>query len=147
MDTLRQIGIGILFAVISIAVILGGFALATAEGNGANSPAAAETALPVIPADISTVPALETPQALPSAQITATQDLAVVFPTSTPALTLWPTSQACPPPVGWMAIIVQPFDTLASIAQTYQLSPIAKITLGKNIKAIINIFFISIPYE
>jgi LysM repeat protein len=131
MDSLRQIGTGILFAVISIAVILGGFALATAEGQNPNSALAIETAQPVIRTDISTVPAQDTPQALASAEFTGTPmvELATVtisLPTSTPtpviSLTPWPTSQACPPPAGWIAIIVQPFDTLASLAQTYQLS-------------------------
>ena len=49
MESLRQIGIGILLAIISITVILGGFTLATAEGNlSAKIPVATETFEPAL---------------------------------------------------------------------------------------------------
>ncbi|HEY3311425.1 MAG TPA: LysM peptidoglycan-binding domain-containing protein [Anaerolineales bacterium] len=117
MEYLRQIGTGILIAVISIAIILGGYSLATTEGrlayqapanteiqNG-GSPVETQTSMPVTltPAVTSTDTALPT---------------ATSFPTNTPSQNV----AYCPPPAGWIAIIVKPLDTLASIANTYQMT-------------------------
>jgi LysM repeat protein len=144
MESLRQIGTGILLAVISIAVILGGYSLATAEGHVASSVAATETLLPVlasdIPTDITVVP-LETFTPLAAASDVATEtllptatEIASMTPTTTPAPTAsgvpsntpQPTSSlVCTPPSGWIAIVVQASDTLSSLAQTYQMSQAA----------------------
>jgi LysM repeat protein len=143
MESLRQIGTGILLAVISIAVVLGGFTLATAEGHVANSVQATETLQLVVTSvdpNITTIP-IETftPLAAASAVVTETllptvTELASATPTTTPAPTAsgvpsntpQPTSAlVCVPPSGWIAIVVQASDTLSSLAQTYQISQAA----------------------
>ena len=76
MESLRQIGIGILLAAISITVILGGFTLATAEGNLSKG-------LPVV---TETIQALlqptNSPTDLPSTEFFPTQPLPT-FPVGT----------------------------------------------------------------
>ncbi|MCX6080947.1 MAG: LysM peptidoglycan-binding domain-containing protein [Chloroflexi bacterium] len=139
MESLRQIGIGILLAAISITVILGGFTLATAEGNLSTSVLVTETIQAVIPTDLPTeLPPTEL--ALPSATAVASLTLqptqTTVATTSTPIVantslptmasistsTSHPSATFCSMPAGWISIVVQPFDTLGTIAQTYQMS-------------------------
>jgi len=136
MESLRQIGTGILLALISIAVVLGGFSLATAEAHVSNGAPASETLQPVLVSetqDISIVP-IETftPLAAASAVLTETQlptatqlSTATTFPTVsvTPVNTAQSTTAVvCVHPGGWIAIVVQASDTLSSLAQTYQIS-------------------------
>ncbi len=146
MESLRQIGVGFLLAVISMVVVLGGFTLATAEGRIANSTLSTEpsqlplpSSSPVIPTQI-IVPSptpISTP--IPTDTFTPTNTLTPIVtltptvknsPTRTPLPTLTgiptntqrPTSSACPVPSGWIAIVVQDYDTVASIAKTYQMA-------------------------
>lgn len=127
MESLRQVGSGLLFALVCIAIVVGGFALSMAEGGiGAvaipptvtttSAPIILPTALPVtsptIPPVIPTTgdlfPATDTPEPIPTASFTPP-----------------PPPTSCPPPSGWVAVVVQPYDTLASLAQTYRTSTAA----------------------
>ena len=116
MESLRQIGAGFLLGAISVIVVLGGFALAMAEGGMV--PAAT---LPVSPTEDNTLVALVvtlfpalTPE-VPGQADTPTLDF-----TATASPTPPPTSILCPPPAGWVPIIIQPYDTLDSLAQAYR---------------------------
>ncbi len=109
MDTFRQIGGSLLLALFSIALVIGGISLALAESY-----------LPVIPTATETlalIPVIDTG--------TATLQLLETFtPTTTPSSTQTvPPPTNCPPPAGWVAVSVQPGDTLASLANRYQSTP------------------------
>ena len=115
MKDLRQLGGGFLLGILSIGLVLGGFALAMAEGGliPAIVTRPSPTAVPQ-----SAYPTLEL---LPSLEGASQPTLADITPSITPTHTLPPPPTACPPPAGWIAITVQPFDTLASLALTYRL--------------------------
>ena len=107
MRSLRQLGISLLFAATSLILVLGGLSSSLVE-SWANQPRfeIAETSLPT------REPTLATPGLLPSATIAAS-------PTST--LTHLPPT-ACPPPIGWVAYIIQTGNTLDGLAAYFNVS-------------------------
>jgi LysM repeat protein len=121
MESLRQIGAGFLLGILSITVVIGGFVMSQAEGGTEMIPPSptampSETQLTVFP----TIALLtDTPMAI-----------VTVISTDTPAPTLTelpsqtppPPPASCLPPSGWLAIQVQPYETLNSLAQKYQTS-------------------------
>lgn len=120
MESLRQVGSGLLFGLVCLAIVLGGFALSMTEGgmsavvvaSSTSTQAAAATRVPAISP---TLP-LETPtQSLNPATDTPA-------PTPTETFTPPPPPTNCPPPAGWVAIVVQVYDTLPGLAQTYRAS-------------------------
>lgn len=113
MKALRQLGSGFLLGILSIGLVLGGFALAMAEGG--LIPAIVTRPSPTV-IHQSAYPTLEL---LPSLE-GALQPTLAITPSITPTH-IPPLPTACPPPAGWVAITVQPFDTLASLALTYRL--------------------------
>lgn len=133
MQSLRQVGIGVLLGVVSIIIVLGGFSLALVEGGGATTPnqpafpSPTNTAPVIILTIFPTQPLLitDTPQASQPGD-TATATTAVITVEASATATLLATLPAgltiCPPPAGWLPIIVQPNDTLASLAQAYRTS-------------------------
>lgn len=100
MQFVRQMGSGLLYGLVSVALVVGGLSLALAESYIVPHP----TVTPSLPA----VP--PTPTATSS---TPGEPASAPVPTQTPPLI------NCPPPAGWVLIIVQPGDTLASIAAKY----------------------------
>lgn len=110
MQTVRQLAGSILLALLSLLLVLGGIALALGESY---LPAATPTALQtqtsvfVFFTPTGTFPVVET------ASLTSA-------PTVTETL---PPPTSCPPPAGWIAIQVQPLDTLASLALQYKTTP------------------------
>jgi len=114
MGALRQLGGGFLLGVLFVGLVLGGFALAMAEGG--MIPAIAATPIPTLtlPSAYPTLELLTLPDGL-----TATS-ASLEGPTATPTNTLPPPPTTCLPPAGWVAISIQPYDTLASIALTYR---------------------------
>jgi peptidoglycan endopeptidase LytF len=115
MGTLRQIGGGFLLGALSVAIVLGGFALAMAEDGLV--PAIAPTITPTL-IQVEPYPTLEllsSPYA--SEELPQTE-------TPIPTNTFPPPPTTCLPPEGWVAISIQPFDTLTSIAAAYRISPI-----------------------
>jgi LysM repeat protein len=109
MDMLRRLGGSLLLAAFSAALVIGGISLALAESY-----------VPVVPTPTETqalIPIIPSPTSPPLAFITGT-----AIPAATNTLQP-PTSSACPPPLGWIAVSVQPGDSLATLASRYQVTP------------------------
>jgi LysM repeat protein len=108
MSTFRQIGGSLLLALFSLALVVGGISLALAESY-----------LPQIPVPTETL----TPASFnPGASSTLSPTLALASFTAsppTPSATV-PPPTSCPPPAGWIAVMVQPGENLATLASRYQ---------------------------
>jgi LysM repeat protein len=117
MKAWQQLGSGFLLGTLSIGLVLGAFALAMAEG-GLIPPLAARPSPTPIPQ--SAYPTLELLPPLVDAA-SPTED-SPETPTPTLTSTLPPPPTACLPPRNWVAIIVQPFDSLTSLARTYDIT-------------------------
>jgi len=126
MESLRQIGAGFLLGFLSIAAVLGGFALSQAEGGEKLpvlvSPSSTLQILPVeaLVTSLPTIPIL-TNTPLPSQPVSVTETIAPTA-TSAPTQTPPPPPVSCLPPSGWLAIQLQGYDTLLSLAQRYRTS-------------------------
>ncbi len=117
MESLRQVGSGLLFGLVCLAIVLGGFALSMAEG-GMGAVVAPSATFP------QSTPATRVPAISPALPLeTSTQALNAVTdtpaPTTTATFTPPPPPTNCPPPAGWVATVVQVYDTLPGLAQTY----------------------------
>ena len=147
MSSLRQLGSGLLYALVSVVLVVGGLSLALAEGN-VNSPASATqpgvtTSLPVSTNTVATgspevvtatVGASATPgflvqTATPQALVvTATPvrptSTSYIYPSPRPTSTrsiVYHTPFACGPYAGWvLSYTVQPGDTLFHIATLFR---------------------------
>ena len=115
MQALRQLGSGILFAIISVGLILGSLSAALTEGYvNQPRPVETETSVPTRAAALPTSPS--TPPAPPLPPPT-------IIPSSpSPTATIAPPT-ACPPPIGWLEYIVQIGDSVDSLAQRYTIQP------------------------
>ncbi len=113
MQALRQLGGGVIIAIISVVLVLGGISLALAETL---PPPSAPTQIPpTLPLTFPTptlAPGLETPT-LPGETPTET---ATTIPSPT-ATVFVPTT--CTFPAGWIAILTTPNDTIYTLAQRY----------------------------
>jgi len=107
MRVARQILWGLLIALVSSGIILGGLSLSLAEGDMVASLPTTHSLSPPSP----TIPPFT-----PQVGTTSTP----VPPTAT--LTPPPPPTNCPPPAGWQAYLVQPGDTLEGLAERYRLS-------------------------
>ncbi|HEX2997174.1 MAG TPA: LysM peptidoglycan-binding domain-containing protein [Anaerolineales bacterium] len=122
MQSLRQLGSGVIIAIISVVLVLGGIALALAENLPAQAtptqipptlplsfPSPTETQTP----SVQTATATETAVASPSASPTATELLAAA------------TTTVCVPlsPTGWVRILAGAGDTVYTLAQRYKTTP------------------------
>ncbi len=74
--------------------------------------------MPTVTLDLTDRSPTPTPSA--TSQIPASATLAI---SPTPTVTPSPTPTACPVPADWQRYIVGPFDTLALLAQRFNLSP------------------------
>jgi LysM repeat protein len=128
MRDLRQVFWGIVTALISIALLFGGFSLSMAEGNMRLS---TSTPLPTITLTLQPLPSqVDSPTPLPAVWTPTLPHISTpVLPaTATPSLTpIWtptltPSPTNCPPPPGWQPYIVQPGDTLGGLALKVKLS-------------------------
>jgi LysM repeat protein len=108
METFRQIAGSLFLALLSISLVIGGISLALAESYVPEIPTPTET-----PAPTSIFNTANTPT-LVAASFSATP--------LTPSATI-PPPTSCPPPAGWIAISVQPGDTLAILAARYSTTP------------------------
>lgn len=104
MQFVRQLGSGFLYGLVSVALVVGGLSLALAESY-------------IVPRPIMTpsLPAVPPTPTAPSPGLT--ESASAPAPTQTPPLI------NCPPPAGWVLIIVQPGDTLAGLAAQYGSTP------------------------
>lgn len=116
MQALRQLGGGVVIAIVSVILVLGGISLALAE---------------TLPAPVATLPASPTlPVFLPSPTFTLSFETATQFIVETftgtaspsPTATALPPS-VCTPPTGWVAVIVSTNDTIYSLSQRYNSTP------------------------
>jgi LysM repeat protein len=117
MQSVRQALAGILTGVLSLALILGALLAVFAESGAipATIPATpTETTEPFI---FPTLPPLTFGS--PAATFTATTPAPESGASVTPTLTPPPTSTECPPPLGWVPILIAPGDTLQIIAARY----------------------------
>jgi LysM repeat protein len=118
MKNLWQVFQGIIIALASIGLVLGGFSLSLVEGNmnaalvpaHTLTPTYSPTLQPFTPVKGSTTPS-------PTPSLTSSPSLS---PTLTPTLTTTPTH--CPTPAGWTSYEVEPGDTLDNIAAHYRIS-------------------------
>lgn len=122
MKNLQQVLRGVMIALASIGLILGGFSLSLTEGNVTSALAPTQTLMPTHSVTLQpSTPLANSPTfspsstRLPSHTLTSTQ-------TSTWTPTLPPSPTNCPPPVGWLPYPVQSGDTLEKIATLHQIS-------------------------
>ena len=113
MNNRREILTGIIAALISMVILGGSLALATIEGSS------------TVARNITETP---TPTSYPTQIIMVTQRPGepTYTPSPTPIPSLTPTvapPTSCPPPAGWSPIVVQPGDTIESIAQAHNTTP------------------------
>jgi hypothetical protein len=110
MNGLRQVFLGILAALLSGSIVLGGLALSFVEGG-----------TPVAQAPASPTLAITLP---PPATPAPGEPTFTASPTLPPATaTIHPTSAACPPRVGWVSVAIPPDMTLGTLAQIYNIAP------------------------
>lgn len=114
MRALRGMGGGLIIAVFSLLLVIGGISLSLAENTPPEQPT--PTPLPPIVATSIDLPSL-TPM------IASTNTLEISTPTST--VTFVPSATqnvlvVCNPPTGWIQIIVSTSDTMYTIAERYK---------------------------
>jgi LysM repeat protein len=116
MRALREMSGGLIVAVVSVLLVLGGISLSLAE----NQPDEPPTPTP-LPPIIAT--SIELPTFTPSIVNTNTPEVATQTATQTftasPSATL-AVAAVCNPPTGWIQIIVSASDTLYTIAERYK---------------------------
>ncbi len=136
MQGIRQAGSTLIYAVLSIVLVLGSLSLALAERNVIVPPASTATraaSTGLVPSATAGAGATTTPSAA-AATDTPGQGIASALPSATPAAsypTIAPTrraatatrtaSKACGPFPGWVkAYVVQPGDTMFHVAMLYR---------------------------
>jgi len=118
MQTLRQLGGGVIVAVVSVILVIGGIFLSLAETLP--SPATPTQIPPTFPQSFPTPTA--TAIGSPATDTPTTTALPTITETVTPALALAsPTS--CTPPSGWILITTSSGDTVYTLAQRYKTTP------------------------
>lgn len=111
-NPVRQVALGILAAITSIVVVLGSLLLAFAEGGEGEA---------FVRTPKMTSTSTELPVRTPLTTLRPDQQSTLQVYTAT--LVASPTeTSACPMPAGWLAVTVQPGETLESLAQTYGIS-------------------------
>jgi LysM repeat protein len=112
MQSLRQIGLAIAVAVVSLGVVVGGLSLALSENI---TPPAAPTETLWLPTFAEFITPTATVEVLPSA---TSASPVIILPS--PTLTLLPPPTSCAPPSGWVGVNVGFNDTLESMAARYR---------------------------
>lgn len=118
MQAMRQLGVGVIVAIISVILVIGGVFLSLAETLP--SPATPTQIPPTFPESFpSPTVTLETPTGLPTETATQAQ---LPSETASPTLPLQsPTS--CTPPPGWVRVTTASGDTIYALAQRYKTTP------------------------
>jgi LysM repeat protein len=117
MQALRQLGAGVIVAIFSVILVIGGIFLSLAETLP--SPATPTQIPPTFPLSFPT-PTATIVTILPSATLTET-----VLPSETASALASPTflpPTTCTPPSGWIRVTLGAGDTVYSIAQRYKTS-------------------------
>ncbi|MFH1183964.1 MAG: LysM peptidoglycan-binding domain-containing protein [Chloroflexota bacterium] len=122
-QTVRRMASGIVYAIVSLLLVIGSLSLSLAQGGTAGPPTSTPRALPT-----GTSTRIPTPQPTPTGSASATTSPTVVATQIVPTSTyLYPTlaapqptstfARACGPFAGWVkGYVVQPGDTLFRIA-------------------------------
>jgi LysM repeat protein len=138
MNIVRQLGSGLLYALVSVVLVVGGLSLALAESNGASP--TSPTASPSQSAEFVIVPTTSSPTSASFTSTgTATPNIVTLnpgvtvvnptayFPTANPTIYYFPplptntTTYACGPFSGWVrGYVIRPGDTLFHIATMYR---------------------------
>ncbi len=115
MKNLWRVLLGILIAIVSLGLVLGGLSLSLAEGqlNATRAPTEVQSATP----SLSSTPT-STPPSTPTS-FSPTPEIASLTPTLTIAL---PSPTGCPPPPSWVAYTVESGDTLSILAARYHVT-------------------------
>ncbi len=106
MKEYRELIYGLIAALISFAIICGSLTISLSESDWAISRLAPAT--PTITHIPLTIPTL-----LPGEPTLTPSPSATALPSQAPS---------CPPPEGWIAVLITPGDTLESLSQTFQVS-------------------------
>ncbi len=104
MQFLRQMGAGLIYGLASLILVIGGLSLALAESYTVSKPTPTSTA------GLSPIP----PTINPGIPGVTDTPIPTAIPSSTP-----PPPAGCPPPQGWIQIMIQPDDSLNSLAGQY----------------------------
>ena len=113
MRSMRQLGGGVIVAIFSVILVLGGIFLSLAETLPT---AATPTQIPpTLPLNLPSPTATQTLSTLTATETTT------AFPSATASST-FPAPTSCTPPPGWVRIITTTSDTVYSLAQRYKTS-------------------------
>jgi LysM repeat protein len=115
MQAIRQLGVGVLIAVISVLLVLGGIFLSLAETLP--EPATPTQIPPTLPLNFPTPTATITPFVQVETANVVTQ---TASPSATTVVLVPPTS--CTVPSGWQRVVPSAGDTIYSLAQRYKTS-------------------------
>lgn len=110
MQALRQMGGGVLIAIISLLLVVGGISLSLAETN---PPQPTPTSLP--PIIVTSLVLSTAPPIIINTIEAPTLTVAPILPSATLAAPV-----VCNPPAGWLQIVVNANDTLYTIAERYK---------------------------
>ena len=116
MQSLRQLGIGIIVAIVSVILVVGGILLALAESVPA--PSTPTQIPPTLPQSFPTPTITASP--MQSETPTATQTATTMATNTAQDIVLASTSTPCTPPAGWIRISAGAGDTIYSVAQRYK---------------------------
>ncbi len=113
MQALRQIGGGLIIAIVSVILVIGGISLAIAESSSPPLDGPGAIASPTLQ-PVFLLTSTFAPVSTPSVTVsqTATSTLAIA-PTTTQQI-------ACTPPNGWLQVVVGANETIYTLAQRYQ---------------------------
>jgi LysM repeat protein len=112
MQALRQMGGGLIIAFISLLLVIGGISLALAESSLSLPPTPTPLPPPILPPELFAPTFITTNTIEAPATNTATSSPGATMATASPT--------ACPPPGGWLQIIVSMNDTLYTLAEKYK---------------------------
>jgi LysM repeat protein len=107
MQALRQLGGGLILGLLSVVIVIGGISLALAEGYVPQPPPTPTETQPVFPS---------------APTETASSTSLIPSPTETATASPIPPTN-CPPPSGWVLVMIQPGDTLEILAVRYRTTP------------------------
>ena len=116
MRSVHSLSQGLLVSLVVAATVFGAFSLSLHRSSPSNQ--LAQLPMPTTTLDLNDRSPTPTPTATSSMPPSATSAIS-----PTPTVTPSPTPTACPVPADWQRIIVGPFDTLALLAQRFNLSP------------------------
>jgi LysM repeat protein len=114
MRSVHGLSQGLLVSLIIAATVFGAFSLSLHRSSPSNL--LAELPIPIVTFDLTD----RSPTPTATSEILPSVTLAI---SPTPTVTPSPTPTACPLPTDWQRYIVGPFDTLALLAQRFNLSP------------------------